>query len=130
MQKAPQVQFKTSAVVLGRDEDGDERTTVNAIETDERPVLRTGAARKDTAAQVETGVETFLYLRAGQLTAFSATEVTKSLPAHFFGGIAADSRVKKVTRALEALAQRSELSLRKGEHGWECGSFSDKNSGR
>lgn len=122
MPKSLLVQFKTTPVVLGKDEDGDDRTTVHVVEVEGTVVnARKGRDEKNGASSV-TAVQTALHIRAMNGAQFAKTfrprEILDTLPAELFGNLALESRIRRVSRALEELARRPKPMIKKDDDGW------------
>ena len=121
MKKSHRVQFELDEVVLGLDEDGEERTTVQARESADVPEPRLADSRHNKTSPVLTAIETYLHLQrsAGHCAPFTATSLASALPPKLFGSIAPDSRVKRVTRALETLASQPNAPVHRHAKNWE-----------
>lgn len=122
MEKLGPVYFRTEAVRLGVDEDGDDRTTVKAVEVEkiDAPDVR----KPGRAMRVEThrtAVLTSLTIRgmAGETAKpFRAADILATLPSEIFGDIKMDSRVRSVTRILENLAAQPDAIVTAVTGGW------------
>ena len=120
MPKSSLVHFKTEIHVLGQDEDGEDRTTVKAIEIVAPPnlddVKHTGDALCDPA------VLTALYIRrltgAQAAQPFRPRDILRTLPPELFGQITEESRIRKISRTLEGLSRRRPAIVEKVADGW------------
>lgn len=126
MPKAQSVQFKTVPVILGKDEDGDDRTTVHVAELDGKvETARNGRHEKSGAACV-TAVQTALHIRAMNgarlQETFRPREILDTLPPELFGKSVMESRIRRVSRALEELAGRPRPVVEKDDEGWRLAS--------
>lgn len=121
MPKSPVVYFKTEFHVLGHDEDGENRTTVRAIETIEQPTFD-DTKRRDSDGGCYQAVMTALHFRrltSAQATAsFRPRDILETLPGELFGDISEESRIRKISRSLEGLAKRQPPLVEKATAGW------------
>lgn len=121
MPKSRPVHFRTEPHVLGKDEDGEHRTTVKAVEvTDPLPPDDRNKAGGSTG--LDHALLTALHIRrmTGPLAieTFRPRDVLETLPPEFFGAITEASRIKNVSRALERLAERKPPVVEKADDGW------------
>ena len=111
MQQSEPVWFKTEAVVLGKDEDGEDRTTVRAVEAEEPAKAGKSPATGGATEARRTAVATALHIRRKSVSIatkpFKTSELIDWLPAELFKDMAAESRNKSVIRILEALAKET-----------------------
>jgi hypothetical protein len=120
MPKSALVHFKTEIHVLGQDEDGENRTTVKAVESVDAPMLdevkHTGGD-----AGCDQAVLTALHFRrlTGTQAAkpFRPRDIFETLPPELFGGIAEESRIRKISRSLEGLSKRQPAIVEKDASG-------------
>lgn len=122
MAKALPVQFKTVPVVLGKDEDGEDRTTAHIVELAGKVEGARKPERGKESSGCDVAVLTALHIR-GMMSKRSAQpfrprDILSTLPSEVFGRIALDSQVKRVGRALEKLADRPQPLVKKVEQGW------------
>ncbi len=122
MPKGLAVQFRMETVVLGKDEDGEDRTTVKAVEL---PPVQYASDKRKTAMEASgstVAVLTALHIRrltgAHANVSFRPGDLVDTLPEELFGGIAHESRARSVCRALEKLACRKNPPVEKGSDGW------------
>jgi len=122
MPKSLSVQFGTVPVVLGKDEDGEDRTTVHLVELAGKVEGARNTGREKDNSGCKTAVLTALHIRglAGSRSSepFRPREILDTLPPELFGSIAMDSRIKRVSRALEELADRTKPTVIKVDQGW------------
>lgn len=120
MEKLGIVYFRTEAVRLGVDEDGDDRTTVRVEKVDARKFWKSGRAMR--AENLRIAVLTSLTIRAmaGETAKkpFRAADIVATLPPEIFGEIKMDSRVRSVTRILEDMAAQPDTIVTGGTSGW------------
>lgn len=124
MPKAAPVQFKTKPVVLGKDEDEEDRTTVHVVELETED--EAGGDRKpnqpSAGSPCDTAVLTALHIRhmtpGPSAETFRPRDILDLLPDELFADIAADSRVRRVSRTLEKLAGRPQPVVEKVDGGW------------
>lgn len=122
MPKDLPVQFKTTSVKLGEDEDGEDRTTVHVVELEGKVETAQKRGRQKEPSACATGVLTALHFRKSMgkhsVEPFHATEILDALPPELFGDIRPDSRLRNVTRALEDLSTRAKPMVKKDARGW------------
>lgn len=121
MPKSPPVYFRTEPHVLGLDEDGEDRTTVKAVEVEGPP--QPEPVKKTTG---DTGcsqaVHTALYIRrmtgAQATLPFRPRDILETLPPELFGAISDESRLRSIVRTLEKLAKTNTPIVEKTSEGW------------
>lgn len=122
MPKAPPVQFKIKPVVIGKDEDGDDRTTVHIEEIDGKVADLRSKGHSKSPDACETAVLTALHIRPmmGKISSepFRPRDVLSTLPPELFGTIEEESRIKNVSRSLVKLAERQPPLVEKVTDGW------------
>jgi hypothetical protein len=120
MPKSTLVHFKTEIHVLGQDEDGENRTTVKAVEIVAPPKLD---EEKHTGgdAGCDQAVLSALHFRrmTGTQAAkpFRPRDIFEALPPELFGEIAEESRIRKISRCLEGLSKRRPAIVEKDAGG-------------
>lgn len=121
MPKSALIQFKTEIHVLGQDEDGEDRTTVKAVEIVAPPKLEE-VQHSGADARCDPAVLTALHIRrltgAQAAQPFRPSDILQTLPPELFGDIAYESRIRKVSRALEGLSRRRPAIVEKIADGW------------
>lgn len=123
MQQSEPVWFKREAVVLGKDEDDEDRTTVRAVEAEEPAKAGKSPATGGATEARRTAVATALHIRRKSVSIatkpFKTSELIDWLPAELFKDMAAESRNKSVIRILEALAKETNPTLRGANGTWQ-----------
>ena len=123
MQQSKPVWFKTEAVILGKDEDGEDRTTVRAVEAEEPAKTGKSPATGSVTEARKTAVATALHIRRKSVSIatkpFRTSELIDWLPAELFKDMAAESRNKSVIRILEALAMETNPTVRGANGTWQ-----------
>lgn len=129
--KLSAVHFRTEAYVLGADEDGEDLTTVRAVELSGPPDETTTASGKQQDHRT-TAVLTALHIRRmlPELASksFRTGELVGTLPPSVFEGVAAENRNRTVTRILDALAQSENPQVLKGKGEWRLAPLATRSS--
>lgn len=121
MPKGESVFFRTETHILGQDEDGENRTTVQAVELSEAPVQQDPKKGGGNVVLLDA-VTIALHIRSltgwGPEDSFRPRDIAESLPGEIWGQNAPASRCKAVSRALEKLAERNPPVVEKVGDGW------------
>lgn len=112
MMKGRSVRFTTESVVLGQDEDGEDRTTVRAVEMSGDWAMDASGSSGRRACDPRSAILTALHLRGlkggRSREPFDAAEILAELPERVFGGAVRDSRLKSINRILTDLVKEQE----------------------
>ena len=113
--------FRTEGFVLGVDEDGEDRTTVKAVETEKFDNSESNK-KEEATGKYESAVLTVLHFRrmmgkhAGE--PFQTRQIMENIPPDLFGSIAEDSRMSNIRRTLEKLAGQKDPVVKKVNDEW------------
>jgi energy-coupling factor transporter ATP-binding protein EcfA2 len=121
MPKSASQFFRTEGYVLGLDEDGDDRTTVKAVEA-KQPENSDSGKKRDTAGKYDTAVLTALHIRrmTGKhaVEPFRPREIMESVPPELFGAMSDDNRLASIRRVLAKLADQKNPIIEKLGEAW------------
>lgn len=121
MPKSASVQFALETHVLGEDEDGEDRTTVRAVELQGEPEEAGKDKRRKTGLDRRTAVLTALHvlrLSLGAGKPITTQELLASIPPEVFAGVAEANRPRTLTRILEDLANAASPLIEGGKGTW------------
>ncbi|WP_371154120.1 AAA family ATPase [Jannaschia sp. 2305UL9-9] len=128
MQKGEAHYFETKAIILGQDEDGDDRTTVIAVESS-KPSEKDSADNRNAASKYDTAVLTALNIRRltgfGGADAIQTRDILESIPPEIFGAMSQENRMATIRRVLTRLSNRVSPVVEKVGKDWRlisCGS--------
>ena len=120
MPKSEPVWFRMESHVLGQDEDGEDRTTVKAVELAEPP--KSQQSKEGSSVGSDLAVHTALNVwRLTGLHAagtFRPRDVLDVVPPELFGSSAEASRLRNISRALGKLAARADPIVAKAGDAW------------
>jgi hypothetical protein len=121
MRKGEPTYFRTESFVLGFDEDGEDRTTVKAVEVSESAPSEAGK-KAGTDARYDVAILTALHIRgmtgSNASKPFRPNDIVETIPPEFFGDIKAESRQRNIARALANLASRENAVIEKVGDAW------------
>lgn len=121
MQKGEAHYFETKAFILGQDEDGDDRTTVMAVESS-KPSEKDSADKRNAASKYDTAVLTALHIRrlmgARGTDPFKARDILESVPPEIFGTMSEDNRMATIRRVLTRLSGQKLPAIEKAGKDW------------
>lgn len=110
MQKGDAHYFETKCFVLGRDEDGDDRTTVMAVESS-KPSEKDKWDNRSEGSKYDTAVLTALHIRrlmgARGTDPFKARDILESVPPEIFGSMTDENRMATIRRVLTRLTEQT-----------------------
>lgn len=125
MQKGEAHYFETKAFILGQDEDGDDRTTVMAVESS-KPSEKDSADNRNAASKYDTAVLTALHIRrlmgARGAVPFSARYILESVPPEIFGAMTDENRMATIRRVLFRLSEQESPAVQKAGKDWQLAS--------
>lgn len=128
MQKGVACFFETKSFVLGVDEDGDDRTTVIAVESS-KPPEKDDAGKSGPASNYDTAVLTALHMRRllGGRSAepFKPRDMLESLPPEIFGPMSDENRLATVRRVLGRLSEQQPPVIEKFGKEWRLVTATD-----
>ncbi|MCZ4262604.1 AAA family ATPase [Limimaricola sp. G21655-S1] len=123
--------FETRSFVLGQDEDGDDRTTVMAVDGSsppEKEVDGSGPPDKENAnnrgavSKYDTAVLTALHIRrlnsARGNDPFKPRDILESVPPEIFGSMSDENRMNTIRRVLARLAEQKPPVVEKSGQDW------------
>lgn len=109
MPKLSAVHARTETVVLGRDEDGEDRTTVKAVEATGTPDEKPSRNSRNVKDVRLGAVLAALHLRSLQTDLadkpFRTKDIVESLPPEVLEGVRAENRTRTINRVLDDLAK-------------------------
>ncbi|MCZ4262865.1 AAA family ATPase [Limimaricola sp. G21655-S1] len=101
--------FETQSFVLGQDEDGDDRTTVMAVDGS-KPPENENADNRGAASKYDTAVLTALHIRrlrgARGSDPFKPRDILESVPPELFGPMSDENRMTTIRRVLTRLSEQ------------------------
>lgn len=122
MPKADDRYFETKSFVLGLDEDGEDRTTVTAIESQQPSEASEKADKAASTSRYNSAVLTALHIRrlTGTVGAkpFSPREILESLPPELFGPMSDEGRMATIRRLLGRFSEQKPAVVEKVGHEW------------
>lgn len=128
MKKGETSFFEINSFVLGQDEDGEDRTTVMAVES-AKPPENENTGKRNTASKYDTTVLTALHIRRlagfGDADAFQARDILESIPPEIFGTMSQENRMATIRRVLTRLSNHESPAVEKVGKEWRlisCGS--------
>lgn len=121
MPKAGDHYFRTESFVLGHDEDGEDRTTVKAVES-QKPSDKEAVGKPTQASKYDTAVLTVLYIRGltGKRGAetFKARDILECVPPEIFGGMSDENSMATIRRVLGRLSEQEAPVVEKVGSDW------------
>ena len=121
MQKGEVRFFGTESFVLGQDEDGDDRTTVMAVESS-KPPEKDSTDNRSAASKYETAVLTALHIRrlmgARGTDPFKARAILQSVPPEIFEAMSDENRMATIRRVLTRLSEQKSPVIEKAGKEW------------
>ncbi len=125
--------FQMKSFVLGLDEDGEERTTVIAVESP-KPSETDDTGNAAAASKYDTAVLTALHTRRLMGThgaqPFKPREILESVPPEIFGSMADENRMTTTRRVLGRLSEQTSPMIEKIGTEWRLISPSGADSSR
>ena len=112
MAAAAPVHFRIEPVLLGQDEDGDDRTTARAVELEGGPAPKRAERREASRSDLQTALLTVLHNRQRSPNparhAFETAEILDALPPAILTAPSREGRLKAVNRVLHDLAKQAD----------------------
>ncbi len=121
MQKGEASFFETKSVFLGQDEDGDDRTTVMAVECS-KPQETGNASNRGSASKYDTAILTALHIRrlmgARGVEPFKPRDILGSVPPEIFESMSDENRMATIRRVLLRLSEQKFPVIEKAGKEW------------
>lgn len=120
---ASPVHFRIEPVPLGRDEDGDDRTTARAVEMEGRAAPKQTERKAVSRNDLHTALLTVLHNRQRSPNpahhTFDTTEILDALPPAILTAPSREGHLKAINRALHDLAKQADPIIEGGNGMWQ-----------